>query len=217
MKIPPGEKFHQVQLHHLILHYAPLQKHCLHLMPGPGGTAAPGGFSTLRWDLQPKPWLLPYVTGLLAVQANRTGEELLRNPSQRPRHQDRQQRSSSSTGKHLAALSCSGGLSLEKGGEMKAARCKAGSCKGHRSPSLHAQGATFLERRQGGVTCSKKHPGDHKPAWLISGVIVGDPWMPPRSPHHPVWALIHRSGHLHQKKERQDELALEISPGAPPF
>lgn len=85
-------------------------------------------------------------------------------------------------------------------GEMKAARCKAGSCKGHRSPSLHAQGAMFLERSQGSVTCSKKHPGDHRPAWLISWVIVGDPWMPPRSPHHPAWALIRRSGHLHQKK-----------------
>lgn len=61
--------------------------------------------------------------------ANHTGEELLKNPSRRAHHRDRQQRSLSSTGKHLAALS------LESG-EMKAPRCTSRQLQGALEPIL---------------------------------------------------------------------------------
>lgn len=79
-------------------------------------------------------------------EANHT-EELLKSPSQRARYRDRQQRSLSSTGKHLAALS------LESG-EMKAPRCTSRQLQGAPEPIL-VQRAVFPEWGQGGVTLSE--------------------------------------------------------------
>lgn len=79
--------------------------------------------------------------------ANCTEEKLLKNPSRRARHWDRQRRSPSFMGKHLAALS------LESG-EMKAPRCTSRQLQGALEPILTWH-AVFPEQDQGGVTCSE--------------------------------------------------------------
>lgn len=85
--------------------------------------------------------------GSRQYKVNRTGVELLKNPSQRARHWDRQRQNPSPTGKYLAAVS------LESG-EMKAPTCTTRQLQGAPEPCL-VQRAMCLELDQGDVTRSK--------------------------------------------------------------
>lgn len=134
--------------------------------------------------------------------ANHT-EELLKNPSRRARHQDRQRRSPSSMGKHLEALS------LESG-QMKAPRCTSRQLQGAPEPVL-MQHAMFPEQGQGGVTRSES---TQVIAYLLQlGHLLDVCWALVNPQYSDLWKRVATP----RKGERQEKVALE-SPGvAPPF